>query len=106
MGTAAQDVQHAPTVEQCRADVRLWRSQDKGSNAFNDLTARQLISSAGEMQQCAAVDPYLGGPSGKGEVYWNMSAELHETVSLRYNHFLARHNLMQQFADEDANGAR
>ncbi|HEY1659701.1 MAG TPA: hypothetical protein VGG14_15210 [Candidatus Sulfotelmatobacter sp.] len=103
---AGQDIQHAPSVEQCRADNRLWRSLDDRSNGFNEFTTRQLMGMAGEMQRCAAVDPRFGDPDGGGDTYWNMSMELHSAVFGRYMHFVNRHGLGPQFDEEDAKGAR
>ena len=57
--SATQEVKHAPTVEQCQADQRLWLSKledSKGAGvtlvAFRELTGWQH-----EMYECRSVDP-------------------------------------------------
>jgi hypothetical protein len=51
-----QEVEHAPTVEQCRADQRLWLSklEDPSGTLPRYLT---LGSWSREMAECRSVDP-------------------------------------------------
>jgi hypothetical protein len=52
----SQEVQHAPTVEQCRADQRLWLSKLEGPDGTN-VTFRELRGWILEMFDCERVDP-------------------------------------------------
>lgn len=96
----AQD--HAPTVDQCRADQRLWSSGD--ANAFKDATSRlslrALKQRSDEMGDCFAVD------SERSHQYFSLVAAYATELSGRYKDFIDRHNLMAQFLAEDATGKR
>jgi hypothetical protein len=53
--TQAQEVKHAPTVEQCRADQRLWLDKlENTSETIEDY--RTLGQWAHEMHECESVD--------------------------------------------------
>jgi hypothetical protein len=105
--------EHAPTVEQCRADYRLWTTN--GTN-FKDVSYKELLRRAEVMGQCAETDPAamqvfaedamrLGWK--KANVNYNdFSALLHETAGERVSKFLTRHHLMPQFIQEDEAGKR
>jgi hypothetical protein len=94
----AQEVKHAPTVEQCRADQRLWMSQIEEKHArprFIDLDYWLL-----EMNDCTKVDRAFEAH------YHNTETEIVAEQSSRYFDFLERHNLHAQFMAEDAQGQR
>jgi hypothetical protein len=95
----AQEVKHAPMAAQCRADQRLWFSKI-GSNDLADVTYRELHAWADEMVDCMAVD----GASLKD--YGDTSNMARITYGDRAEHFISRHNLMDQFIAEDAAGKR
>jgi len=98
-----QDIQHAPTVEQCRADYRLWVSQDKQDGvSFTDLTLKELGLRTKEMLDCETVDTQQDNV--KSYIY--MFKEFGGELLIRETHFLSRHGLNKQFQDEDAKGAR
>jgi hypothetical protein len=96
--TTAQD--HAPSIAQCRADERLWASQDTGPDAFTNITADQLNVRKSEMIDCKAVD------SVNQSLYNNMVAEFEGGLLVRMLNFLSRRGLVKQFLDEDEKGAR
>jgi hypothetical protein len=54
----AQDTDHAPTVEQCRADYTLWSNVAGAGEKFDyaDATYLQLNARIVEMFRCATVD--------------------------------------------------
>jgi len=56
-----QEVQHAPTVEQCRADQRLWLSELEGPPgppaSIGSIGYPELLKRSDEMYACRAVDP-------------------------------------------------
>lgn len=92
--TFAQEVEHAPTVEQCRADQQLWVSElERSSYAltpFEVLQARVL-----KMVSCATIDPAFKGK------YHNVEAEIMTAEAIRISTFLTRHDLWNQFLIED-----
>ncbi len=96
---------HAPTVEQCRADQRLWSSvhdtQDY-KDAMSRLSAQTLKQRSDEMSDCFAVD------SENSHDYFAVVAAcgMEMEMGRRYRHFIDRHHLMAQFLAEDAAGKR
>ena len=102
-------MQHAPTVEQCRADQKLWFSRisddAKAEEAeglrepvAHSISFQQLTFLTLEMHDCARIDPEF-----KKE-YYQTSGDAAVTADNRLVHFLYRHNLNQQFLAEDAQG--
>jgi hypothetical protein len=56
----AQEVHHAPTVEQCRADQRLWLAKLEQSvpvDRVGGIKFGELVGWKGEMLECNDVDP-------------------------------------------------
>jgi hypothetical protein len=98
----SQEVKHAPTVEQCRADQKLWLSKleepnDAGTSnvSFNELSAWGT-----EMGDCATVDPSLSSR------YRNTETEAAYGRLTRLENFISRHKLIDQFIAEDLQGKR
>lgn len=96
----AQDVKHAPTTEQSRADYRLWFSKLEDPRGTDAFTQEVLGQWYGEMGDCVAVDPAYDWH------YVNVQSEICAERSLRMQHFLKRHNLIEQYVSEDQAGAR
>jgi hypothetical protein len=99
----AQEVKHAPTVEQCRADQRLWLSKmaEPNGKGTADVSYKEVKGWVGEMVYCSKkVDPAFGFE------YLNAQSEAEATSALRLENFLFRHNLLRQFLAEDAQGKR
>lgn len=94
----AQD--HAPTVEQCRADQRLWAARMEDNTNIGSLSAKELNTFSGEMNDCVAVD------SERENAYNLQAAMFRLEIEKRLTDFLVRHDLMQQFAAEDKAGKR
>ena len=98
---AQTQVQHAPTVEQCRADQKLWISKLEqepvgagvANVSFNELNAWTL-----EMRDCQTVDPEFRWQ------YYSTQGEARIYQLARVGYFLDRHNLHGQFIAEDAQG--
>lgn len=94
-----QEVEHAPTVEQCQADQRLWISKiedDVAKDAsFYTIGAWQV-----EMHNCEKVDP------PNHWKYYNTAEEASEVQFNRMMKFLIKHSLLLQFVTEDAEGKR
>jgi hypothetical protein len=98
----AQEVQHAPTVAQCRADQSLWLSklETQGLTDINLVSYNGLHGWVGEMLDCVQVDPQFQTR------YGSTIGETHAAMNLRLEKFLTRHNLYNQFLAEDAAGKR
>lgn len=104
---SAQEVKHAPTVEQCRADMRQWLSKleepiqlPRTGAAADDVNFQELDGWAQEMFVCHNVDPPFDGD------YFNTAGEIAALEVKRLRNFLLRHNLWNQFLAEDAQGKR
>jgi hypothetical protein len=104
VGTApsawSQEVHHAPTVEQCRADQRLWmdRLEQTAFNAIANVSYPELTQWRDEMFECQSVDPT------SKFLYYNTSGEIKVELVDRLRGFIRRHNLYDQFLAEDAQG--
>lgn len=91
-------LKYAPTVEQCRADQKLWLS--KVEDNADAVSWKYMDNWFHEMQECMTVDP-----ENKPK-YYNTQSEITSFQFVRLWHFLARHNLKDQFLAEDAQGER
>lgn len=87
-------VEHAPTVEQCQADQRLWISKIEGP-AGERPNWDTLADWEKESDDCQKVDPT------NRFKYYNLGAEIDAERMLRLLHFVNRHNLYEQFIAED-----
>ena len=97
-----QAVEHAPTVEQCQADRAYWMSKltqadEKGTD---DVPFVTLLGWDAEMEKCRAVDP------PNRWQYFNVGEEALAAMTMRLRDFMVRHDVWQQFLDEDAAGKR
>jgi hypothetical protein len=95
-----QQVEHAPTVAQCQADQRLWASKMRDIHGLDDVAFPTLVGWGTEMSQCETVDPE------NLHKYYNTNSEDIAERATRELHFISRHDLGQQFIDEDAAGKR
>jgi hypothetical protein len=98
----AQEIQHAPTAEVCRADDAVWSDRfdsDKTALSYGELAKRK-----DEMLDCANVDPAFRSESGS--TYRGMATLYALEMSKREEDFIARHGYVKQFYDEDAAGKR
>jgi hypothetical protein len=92
---------HAPTVEQCRADQRLWAAQLDGSpETVSSLTYYQLNDRMAEMADCVAIDDV------RAVLYSETGARFNMRQMVRLRDFVKRHELYDQFIAEDAAGKR
>ncbi len=97
---AGQNVQYAPSREQCRAIANLWdRSADELA-ADVHLSVSDLGKRMGMMGVCSGAYP-------KELRYQLVATDYLFATSMRVEHFLERHpQVKQQFFDEDAAGMR
>lgn len=108
----AKSQEPKPALKQCRVDadpfIKTMLDNPKDLiaefNAQRDYLKRFPLSEIGrrqtEMYDCTTVDPK------NSEAYKTVALVLDAEVTSRYLSFLLRHNLMNQFRAEDANGAR
>jgi hypothetical protein len=98
-----QDVQHAPTKEQCEADARLWTGPTTNLQAIvNDpeVTEEELINRSEAMRTCNIAYPddvyFLKAHTVLLKAHWK-----------RLNDFLERHpTIAARFVAEDEAGKR
>lgn len=96
----AQEAKHAYTVEQCRADQRLWLAKLEIVNGFPAVSAKELAVWVVEMGECQKIDP------ARREPYARTRCEAIDAQATRLFRFIERHNLFGQYLDEDAQGKR
>jgi hypothetical protein len=112
-----QEPEHAPTKDMCRADVAVWWSESVikeyddsetelmrtgkyKPNRAGDVPFRELGARAHEMLNCQHVDP-------EGQKLYSYAFEFYSAVrSDRFERFIQRHELREQFVKEDAQGLR
>lgn len=112
-------IEHAPTPQQCRADVNAWDVPAFNPSYWNEeqfstfagrvmhdhtVTAKELDAREDELAQCLKTDKSL------------LTADPNRYIQARQAYFIAeltrmadymkRHNQMAQFYDEDEQGKR
>jgi hypothetical protein len=101
-GQPRQEVEHAPTAEQCQEDRAYWSSkltQPVGKEA-DDVLYMTLLGWDAEMEKCQVVD------HPNRWQYFNVGEEALAAMAIRQRDFINRHDMGQQFLDEDAAGKR
>jgi hypothetical protein len=82
-----QETKHAPTVEQCRADGKLWLSQFESSEDESRIDVPTLSSRLKVMIDCKSVDPE------KKTLYRDVGSLILSAQAVRMQAFLFRHGL-------------
>jgi hypothetical protein len=104
IAVAGQEVPHAPTAEQCKADATVWFNQHLVTPTVDDaLSFRELSAREKEMADCLDV---LEPSSTDRRHAYEVGTSYGLMIGKREANFLKRHNLIRQFEKEDANGAR
>ena len=100
--TFAQE--HAPTVEQCRADASVWSAKDAD---VKTPTMKELWSRVLEMNQCLQVDPVESAHDYTFK-YLTVSRNVTDEYARRVISFINRHDAAWKgkFDSEDAAGKR
>jgi len=117
----AQQKEPPPTLEQCRSYYYIWQPP-QSSGGIGDvlalymrdvkLTNNQLMSRADLMGQCAMValdfksKPGYNSKTSESIAFDTLSVEYVAVEGMRYEAFIRRHKLSQQFKDEDLEQAR
>jgi hypothetical protein len=105
-GHTRQAVEHAPTVEQCRADLKTWWEKAGKIQGLDDITYDVLGSMSSEMTNCIFVDKANRSQAASAPDYYEVTVELDKQQAQRVSRFLTRHELWQKFSEEDAAGKR
>jgi hypothetical protein len=115
MQRAVAQGDHAPTVEQCRADRDVWlyeiteyenaetdriESGSPNHTHVNGLTLAQLNDRTKETLTCAHVDP------SREDLYNHLGSAYTDARKDRYVAFIRRHGLNSQLFREDNAGVR
>lgn len=100
-GSPRHQVEHAPTVEQCRADQSLWTAKILAGDS-SDVTFETLGAWSHELAQCQ----FLDSDPGYVHAYTKSLLMIKDAAADRAYSFLQRHNLMKQFLEEDKAGKR
>jgi hypothetical protein len=95
-----QEIKHAPTVEQCRADQRLWLDKIESDPSANMADYVTLNGWTREMLECRSVDP------DNQHRYYNVVGEIASVRIVRLERFLDRHGLYDKFIEEDKAGKK
>ncbi len=95
----AQD--HAPTLEQCKADVNLWNNEFQ-HNGYVNVSIHELNERSKELSACL-----VSYPKDPSHGLWvDVHVQFHSVMEYRYSAFIARHNLFNKFMEEDKQGKR
>jgi hypothetical protein len=100
MSAMTQDIEHAPTADQCHADISVWYGESKTDIAA--LSAHTLDVRRQEAWLCSAV---LRDPREREKAFGVFNVYVSHLQERMLN-FITRHGFAQQFADEDAKGVR
>ena len=93
------------TKEQCYADLATWQHEAGAAPTYEKLTIEQLEKRRRELLDCAKA--YVAYPGAPEKLGWEkLGASYSEAMSLRYQHFIERRKLWEEFLKEDAGGAR
>ena len=107
-------VEHAPTPEQCRADVNAWDVPGFNPTNWNEkeftnfvtrvindhsLTAKELDAREAELDLCLKTDKWI--TVGVQTQYVQAHRAYSIAALARKADYMKRHNLMAQFYDED-----
>jgi hypothetical protein len=96
----AGQMEHAPTVQQCQADERLWMNKIEETNLTIHPDYITVNAWFNEMRDCQSVDP------ANKIKYYNLQSEIVVENAMRLQHFVMRHEMWEQFIKEDAAGKR
>lgn len=98
-----QEINHAPTAEQCKADVAVWKEEKREAIVALPFDTEQRVI---YIQKCEKV---LFDPHTPSDVWLNafaMKRAYEEHLLDRLKKFINRNGLTRQFYEQDAKGAR
>jgi hypothetical protein len=111
----SQSITHAPTLEVCNADANLWDNQGdfqaykdnrvkiltagRDETPLGKISTDELVERAREMGDCY-------GETNGGSIYFIVRDFYLAVIGDRYEDFIVRHHLFEQFSREDREGKR
>lgn len=98
VAAVGQEVKHAPTVEQCRADQKLWMAKLEGENGLKYVSYKELRGWRSVMNDCEDVDSDLR------DRYDHTGSEILAAKAMRLEDFIDRHGMWEKFIAEDEQG--
>jgi hypothetical protein len=98
VSNSTQEVEYAPTVDQCQAAQAVLLSKMESGHGLEDVTVSTLHNWGQEMRKCAIVDElnYVK--------YKETQVNAVSMIATREFEFIKRHGLLKQFQNEDATG--
>jgi hypothetical protein len=101
--SSGEPQKHAPSAAQCRSDAAAWNKEEDTGPKDKDVGYRlpfgELLKRQREMMSCVKSD-------AQHDQYRTIYHVYTTAMYARYQHFLERHQLMEQFLDEDSKGSR
>lgn len=100
----SQTIEHAPTAEQCRADMAVWKAAAKSSADLSVLPVQTLMERSQYLTNCNRV---LSDVKDDNAAEWALLIRggYDSHIAHRAFHFIDRRGLAQQFYREDAKGS-
>jgi hypothetical protein len=99
-----QSTHHTATTEECKADANLWAHEYiYNPTALRNLTVTELTQRKDEMWKCRVV--LQSYPAYEQRAH-DTATDYAMLLEVQMENFLKRHNLLQQFIQEDANRTR
>jgi len=98
----AQTKDQPVTLEQCRADYKLWTAPNL-TLSKQELSLEVLNSRAKELLYCEM--DYRDDPTERLQ-WMTLENQFSSAIQVRYMHFIDRHGLSNLFLEEDAKGER
>ena len=128
VGTNSQEINSAPTLDVCNAQVNLWVAETDISRPYGPeirkvmdaLTSEDILSREGVIMDCLTTGfkelkadqkgPQRAAKSQKLGIRFDEARTLLDLYSMeqrmRYYHFITRNNLMGKFGQQDRAGER
>ena len=111
----SQEVKHAPTLEQCTADMNLWAGEIPGwpavsavQNGTRALTVKDMGERMRYIHDCGSAYPSLhkGTDPDKLPLPQSLISAYEGEIRNRLLDFVERHGLLDKFRQEDQAGKR
>jgi len=111
----SQSIAHAPTLDVCKADANLWDNQGdfqaykdnrtkiiiagRDETPLGRISTNELVERTSEMADCYE-------ETDGGSIYFIVRDFYEGVIADRYEDFIVRHHLVDQFDREDKEGKR
>ncbi len=116
-GRSSAQVDHAPTLEQCTADLNLWQAQANVDEALGnakireksleEITVDQMQQRLSLLKRCSQAHPAFDHSEAETTPrVLALTLTYNLEIKRRYALFMVRHNLFEKFTAEDEAGMR